>query len=161
MKKIKLPQGKFALVDDGDFEYLNKFKWRAIKNNLTFYVQRNIRLVNGKWTSIYMHRVLLNVPEEMETDHIDHCGLNNQRANLRICTHQKNMMNRNSNKNGSSEFKGVSWYKRDRKWHAQIRYKKKNYHLGYFILENNAALAYNKKAKELFGEFARLNKIIK
>ena len=155
MKEIKLSQNKVALVDDEDFEYLNQFKWYALKKSNTYYAVRNIRLANGKQTSIRMHRVILNVPKGMETDHKNQNGLDNQRENLRICTRQENAMNGSSHKDSSSKFKGVSWY--DRKWHSQIEYKGVSKHLGGFLLENEAALSYNKKAIELFGEFAKLN----
>ena len=161
MKEIKLTQNKIALIDSSDFEYFNQFKWSAVKINSTFYAKRSIRLANGKQTAIYMHREILNVPKGMETDHVDHRGLNNQRANIRICTRQENQMNRNSNRDSTSIFKGVSWEKDRRKWQTQIKYKGKSKHLGRFFSETEAALAYDKKAKELFGEFARLNKIIK
>ena len=90
-------------------------------------------------------------------DHIDGNGLNNQRNNLRKATHQENMMNRQSNKNSSSQFKGVHWYERTNKWQARITFNQKRISLGYFTSEIDAAKTYNKKALELFGEFAKLN----
>ena len=83
--------------------------------------------------------------------------LNNQRYNLRKATPQENMMNRQKHKNSSSRFKGVHWYKPANKWMTQIRFNNKHIHLGCFTSETEAALAYNQKAKELFGEFAKLN----
>ena len=157
MKEIKLTQNKVALVDDEDFEYLNQFKWYVLKRPYTYYAARSIRLTNGKQTLILMHRVILNVPKGMETDHINHEGLDNRRINIRICTKNENCMNRNSYKNRSSRFRGVYWDKNCKKWRAQIGYKKKNYHLGLFLSENEAALSYDNKAIELFGEFANLN----
>jgi len=101
MKEVGLTQNKVALVDDKDFEYLNQWKWHVLKDYLTYYAARNIRLANGKQTSIRMHRVILNVPKGMVTDHIDHNGLNNQKANLRICDASENNMNRKSQRNSS------------------------------------------------------------
>uniref|UniRef100_A0A6H1ZRX6 Putative homing endonuclease n=1 Tax=viral metagenome TaxID=1070528 RepID=A0A6H1ZRX6_9ZZZZ len=157
MKEIKLSQNKVALVDDEDFEYLNQFKWYALKKPNTYYAVRHIRLANGKQTLIQMHRVILNVPKGMETDHKNQNGLDNRRINIRICTKSENGMNRNSYKNSSSRFKGVSWCKRDKIWRAQLEYKRKVKNLGCFLSEREAALTYDKKAIEVFGEFAKLN----
>jgi len=159
MKEIKLTRNKITVVDDEDFEYLNQFKWYALKDYSTFYAVRNIRLRKGKQIKIRMHRVILNTPKGMETDHIDRCGWNNQRANLRICTTQENAMNRNPHKNSSSKFKGVSWHKCAKKWRAQLKYKGEVIYLGCFLSERVAALTYNNKAIEIFGEFAKLNEV--
>uniref|UniRef100_A0A6H1ZQL7 Putative homing endonuclease n=1 Tax=viral metagenome TaxID=1070528 RepID=A0A6H1ZQL7_9ZZZZ len=157
MKEIRLTQNKVALVDDEDFEYLNQFKWYAHKYPNTYYAVRHIRLANGKQATIPMHRVILNVPKGMETDHKNQNGWDNRRMNLRICTRQENMMNRNSYKNSSSRFKGVVWHKRNKKWQAQIRYNGRTIYLGRSFSEREASFMYDKKAIELFGKFAKLN----
>jgi hypothetical protein len=158
MKKIKLTQGKFALVDDEDFEYLNQFKWSVYKDYNTFYVTRQIKLPNGKHRSIKMHREIMKTPKGKLTDHADGNGLNNQKYNLRICTAQENNRNLRHRKIKSSKYKGV--YLGNKKyWRAHIGVNSKQVYLGCFSSENEAALAYNEKAKELFGEFAYLNKI--
>src|SRR3989304_2105986 len=108
MKEIQLSQGKVALVDDEDFEMLNRYKWSAMRGANTYYAYTHIILESGKRTSIAMHRVIMQTPVGYETDHRDRNGLNNQRFNLRICTHSK----------------------------------------------DEAILARNSRAKELFGEFA-------
>ena len=159
MKEILLTKNQVALVDDRDFEYLSQFKWYAAKSGSTFYAKRDTHLTNGKRIVIYMHREILNVPKGMETDHIDHFGLNNQRMNLRICTRQENQMNRNSQKNSSSKHKGIFWDKNAKKWQVQINYNGETKYLGIYHSETDAALAYNIKASELFREFAKLNVI--
>lgn len=115
-----------------------------------------------------MHAVIMNtVGTEKLVDHKDHNGLNNQKSNLRVCTKSENMANRYSVKGSSSSFLGVSMYvdkrniKKNIKWVANIRKNNKTTFLGYFQSEIEAAKAYNKKAKELHGEFARLNIIPK
>jgi hypothetical protein len=163
VKEIQLTQGKVALVDDEDFEELNKYKWRTMKIKEIFYA------VTGGKKRFTMHRLLLSFPQKpYECDHIDRNGLNNQRLNLRICTRSSNLINRGKfkTKNGvccSSKYRGVS--KRDRyysgyksdKWASQIVYNKKTIHLGNFNNQIEAAKAYDKKALELYGEFAQLN----
>lgn len=90
-----------------------------------------------------------------ETDHIDGNGLNNQRYNLRDCTHSQNSMNQRIRIKKSSKFKGVSV--KGKRWRAYITVKCIRYHIGIYDSEKIAALRYNQKAKELFGEFAKLN----
>ena len=161
MKEIKLTQGKLALVDDEYFEYLNQFKWFAHKKKNGFYAERNIPIDNCKQKTQMMHRIILgDIPKILDVDHIDGNGLNNQKYNLRSCTHQQNMMNRKSNKNTSSKYRGVTWDKKTRKWYVSIFTNYKRIYIGYFINEIEAALAYNKAALVAYGSFARLNTII-
>ena len=104
-----------------------------------------------------MHRLIMDAQERQEIDHADGNGLNNQKDNLRFCTHSQNHMNRKPTK-GSSKYKGVSWHKAAKKWNARITLNKKTVSIGYFDSEIIAAKAYDEKAIELFGEFAKLNK---
>ena len=153
---IKLTQGKYAIIDSEDFERINKHKWYTFYDNWNWYAVRNIRKVNGKRTMQRMHRVIMNCPEGLEIDHRNHDTLDNRKCNLRICTHAQNHYNKKSQK-GISKFKGVSWHKRHKKWAAYIGLNNKDIYLGLFINEIDAAKAYDKKAKELFGDFAYLN----
>lgn len=106
-----------------------------------------------------MHQLILFSPKPLEIDHVDGNGLNNQRMNLRICTHLQNTMNRKKSKGKSSVFKGVVWNKEKNNWRARIRVNKKLIHLGYFFIEAEAAKIYNIAAVKYFKEFARLNKV--
>ncbi len=156
MKEIKLTQGKVALVDDEDFEELNKFKWCARKDRNTYYaVRRNKELKIG---NIQMHREILKVKDKtLLVDHRDHDGLNNQKNNLRVATAAGNSKNRQSRKGSASKYLGVYWAVNNNKWLASIRNNGKNIYLGYFINELDAAIAYNIAAVEIHGEFANLN----
>lgn len=160
MKEIQLSKqgknrGKYvALVDDEDFEYLNQFRWCVYVGTNTVYALRKIKINNSKFIGYRMH---CDIMGKEEIDHIDHDGLNNQKYNLRICTHGQNMMNRRPNKNTSSKYKGVSWCSKSNKWLSQIIINKTRYHLRYFDDEVEAAKVYDEKAKELFKEFAYLN----
>lgn len=159
MKQIPLTQGKFALVDDEDFEFLNQFKWQAANFRGVFYASRKINK-NGKWGNVFMHRQILGLTDpKVQTDHINGDGLDNQRSNLRACTHSQNQRNKGKYKQNTSGFKGCSWYKRLKKWRVQITVNGKDINVGYFNSKDAAAHAYNEKAKEFHGEFARLNEI--
>ncbi len=154
MKEIPLTQGKFAIVDDKDYDWLSKWKWCYNSG----YAVRMSPGVNGKQRKILMHREILQTLKGTETDHINGDRLDNRRYNLRVCTHSQNMMNQRKTR-GCSRFKGVHWHKAHKKWHAKIKKERKNQHIGYFDVEDNAALAYNEAATELFGEFASLNEV--
>lgn len=150
MKKIKLTQGKFAWVDDEDYEYLNQWKWHVKKDEKTFYAQRSIKR-NGKWTTIKMHQVLaelMGITERM--DHINRNGLDNCKNNLRPATHKQSAENRGMFKNNTSGYKGVCWYKRYLKWYAYIRHNDEQIYLGYFNKKEDAVKARKAAEKKYF-----------
>ena len=161
MKQIPLTQGQYALVDDADYDWLNQWNWCANLMNGNFYVVRMSSMKNGKRHIIRMHRQILELEygDKRQGDHVNHITLDNQRENLRICTLGQNQMNRVKQPNTSSQFKGVSWYKRHKKWRVHIRIDKITKHIGLFVSEKEAALAYNEAAKKHYGEFANLNHI--
>ena len=157
MKKIdtstKTHPNRFTLVDDEDFNWLNQWKWRTEFARGKKYVCRSKR--EGFGTR--MHRVILKAKKGEEIDHIDGDGLNNQKVNLRFCTHAENMRNRDLQKNNTSGYKGVSWSRKNKKWQAHIKYKGKQMGLGLFFCLIKAAAAYDEAAKKLYGKYARIN----
>jgi len=155
-KRIPLTKGKYAIIDDGDYEWINQWKWYAhIPHGKNIYAVRT-----EKNKCKFMHREILGINDpKVFTDHINRNGLDNRRKNLRTCTIVENNRNHPSRKGSSSKYKGVSWNKKHNKWVAMIEKNRVNYYLGCFCDEKNAAIAYNQKAKELFGDFAWLNKI--
>ncbi len=157
MKRINISTKKhpntFALVDDCDFDRLNKHKWCCTNKG---YVVRGRQRLNGGGL-ILMHRVILNTPEGMESDHKNGRKLDNQRANLRICTKKQNLQNQSLRKDSKSGYKGVCWNKADNKWRSQIRVNGKRKHLGLFTCLVKAAKAYDEAALKYHGKFAKLN----
>jgi hypothetical protein len=151
-KLIPLTQGKFAIVDADDYDQLSKHKWHVSKNHRTEYAGMS---PGGKY--IKMHRLLLNAPPHLVVDHRDRNGLNNRKANLRLCTHQENICNQRPQRDRTSRFRGVHWHKTTKKYAARIQKYGKRYFLGYYHDEIEAAVAYDIKAMEFFGEFAYLN----
>lgn len=160
MKEIPLTQGRSALVDDEDYQYLIQFNWHASRYGNIYYAKR-IGWVNGKRTSIRMHREIMGLIESKNLcDHIDGNGLNNQKVNLRIANYFQNNRNRRPQSNTTSRYKGVSRHRLG--WQCRITHANKNTkHIGYFKTEEEAAIAYNKEAQNLFGGFAWLNKVSK
>ena len=156
-KEIPLTQGKFALVDDDMFEYLNQWKWFAYQGKYgKWYARRN----EGKRPFrriIHMHRVVSNTSDGMETDHRDGDGLNNQRYNLRDSTHSQNIANITKRSDNTSGYKGVHWHKHRKKWASQIRVAGKKISLGYYDSAEEAARAYDRAALKYFGPYAVLN----
>jgi len=155
MKEIELTYNMMALIDNEDFEDISKYKWSAVKlkSGYNYYAVR----VDLDGHNITMHSHIMKPSKGQMIDHKDGNGLNNQRkTNLRFCTKSQNMMNKNKYR-GLSKYKGVTLDKSRNKWSASITLNHKRVHLGRFNMEKDAALAYNQKATELFGEFARLN----
>lgn len=121
------------------------------------------RLITINWKIYHAHRLAyLYVNGEWPSHEIDHINRkkdDNRWVNLRECTHAQNTRNSEKSKNNTSGYKGVCWNKRAKKWQAAICFKGKVKGLGHYNNKQDAAKAYNDKAKELFGEFAYLNKV--
>lgn len=150
MREIYLTQGYVALVDDADFGAVNAFKWCASKIRRGVYASRKI---NGAVQ--YLHHFLMGATQ---IDHEDGDGLNNCRDNLRPATNQQNQRGFKHKRAGaSSEYRGVSWDTRDKKFKAGITINGKGKYLGSFINEEDAARAYDAAARVFFGEFASTN----
>ncbi len=157
MKKIPLTQGKFALVDDEDFEWLNQFRWFAHYEPRpdAFYANRNVSKEH-KGEPVRMARLIMNTPKGMVCDHINGNTLDNRKSNLRNCSVAQNNMNRKGVGGTYSGYKGV-FPAGNSGWFSRIGYKGKKIYLGFFLDQTEAAKSYDKKAIELHGEYARLN----
>lgn len=153
MKEIKLTRGKVVVIDDEDFAFINQWKWTACKNGNTWYARRSNK-------GIYMHRVIMNATSRNAVcDHINGDGLNNQKRNLRITNKSFNAANRRTPKsaNNTSRYFGVTYLKKSNRWRAYIVKNYRQTSLGCYDTAEKAALAYNKAAKEVHGEFAKTN----
>lgn len=155
-RTIPLTRGQVAIVDAADYEWLNQWKWSALwaESNKSFYARRTLWPSNE---SILMHRLIMNTPKGMHTDHRNHHTLDNRRRNLRVATPGQNHANRIVQTNNGSGLKGVRYIrtgKRLKRWTATIAYQGKTVGFPYFATPEEAHEAYNRKALELYGEFA-------
>lgn len=145
-----------AYIDERDYAMLSLYKWRVDKDG---YAVAWSKQVNGKRQLLKMHRLILGVDDRsILVDHKNNNKLDNRAENLREATVQQNAMNRKRNKDKkSSNYKGV-FLERNR-YRARIAYNGKYISIGTYSTELEAVIAYNKKAIELYGEFACLNTI--
>ena len=155
--EIPLTQGMVAIVDAAIYEYLSQWKWHAVKAGRTFYAVRQSPGTDGKPKKIYMHRLILNVAATARVDHIDHGGLHNWNANLRLATHAQNASNHRRYANNTSGFAGVGRHRSTGKWQARLKVNRKLIHLGYFDSRFAAAMARDKAARKHHGDFASPN----
>mgnify|MGYP001615685995 CR=1 FL=1 len=158
-KLIPLTKGQHAIVDDEDYEWLSQWKWHCMGR----YAARSVATpeLPGPWKQrkFSMHHAILQTPKGMHTDHINGDGRDNRRENLRICTPAENIRNQRANKRTgrTAKYKGTFFVKELGKWKAVIGINRGTKYLGLFTSEIDAARAYDAKARELFGAFARLN----
>jgi hypothetical protein len=159
-KEIILTNGGVALVDDEDYEKVSKYTWHLRKDGYAGSTQYCGGGRNGaKYKTIRMHRLILDAKDGEIIDHINGNRLDNRKCNLIIVTRTENTYNKKLDKRNTSGYRGVTWRKDLSKWKATIQKDGKLIHLGYFDDKHEAARAYNKKAMELYGEYARLNDI--
>lgn len=170
MKTIPITKGQVALVDDEDYEKVSRWRWCAVdtdtKHGTQWYAQRHFRdksrrdeYGRARSAVILMHRAILGVPKGRHVDHINGDGLDNRRANLRVCTAQQNLWNQRWAARPDKPYKGVrrDGTKRHPGWIAVVTRDRRRIRLGWFKSAEAAARAYDAMAALLFGEFACLN----
>lgn len=160
MKKIKLTKGKYAIVDDEDYSYLNRFRWVYTKGVFATLIREA-----GRYVLVPMGHFLMKSKSNAQINHKNNDDLDFRKSNLMYVfigkkTHRGKKRKSHFGRKCTSKYKGIS--KREGRrmpWSASIQKDKIHYRLGVFKTEKEAALAYNKKAKELYGEFAFQNKL--
>jgi hypothetical protein len=152
MREIKIANSdKVALVDDEDFELVNQHSWcivGALRNYQGSKIGNKI---------IYMHLFIMGDCDGV-VDHIDRDTFNNTKSNLRVVTRSENSLNRVANKGASSKYKGV-FVRKPGIFRAivsrRVNGKHLMFHNGTYRSEELAALAYDKKALEVFADVDR------
>jgi len=154
-----MSQPKYAKVDPADYKRLRKYEWFSIKGTRNFYAVRRERKPTGrKFTTIYMHREIIEIADGLLIDHKNQNSMDNRSANLRAATRTQNIRNRKKfSRPGVSKYKGIYRDKIQKRWIARIMFKKKRIYLGSFRNEIDAAKAYDEAARKYHGEFASLN----
>ena len=154
---VTLTKGYTAIVDSDMVETLQTHNWYALiaDKGKKVYAARSTD-INGKSVMILMHRVIAKTPEGMHTDHIDGCGINNRRSNLRSATPSQNAQNQGKQTTNTTGVKGVSYIKSRNKWQAAICFEGNKINIGRFNTKEEAYHAYCEKAKELHKDFANL-----
>jgi hypothetical protein len=163
MSKIKLSKGYEAIVDAEDLPVLTKHKWHVMisADKSQVYARRSVYMGNGRTLKVYMHRQLALAERHEQVDHINGITLDNRKKNLRKCTQAENTYNTKRRTNNTSGYKGIykKKYSSGRQVYcSSIQYNGKSIHIGTFDKIDDAIKAYDKKAKELFGKFAKTNK---
>lgn len=151
---IPLTKGYEAIIDTADVGLVSGIHWYANASTHTVYAQCCCYR-GGKRAADSLHRKLLGAPAGLKVDHVDGNGLNNRRSNIRLATHAQNITNQRRRSDNKSGFKGVSRYKKTRKWIARITISGCRKRLGYFETPEAAHAAYVRASQQLFGEFAR------
>ena len=154
MKIIIARHGQKIMVSDKDFSWLSKHTWGISNSGYAIRYTQKTR-------TIFMHREVLQkmsgkLSKNVYTDHINRDKLDNRRENLRKATRGQNQSNSIArvNKNG---FRGITQHRNGNRWTASILFNRRRIYLGLYKNQKEAAIAYDSKAKEIFGEFAVLN----
>lgn len=164
MAKVQLTgdnaAGKSATVDDADYENVARYNWYMSSAG---YACRNLWLKGqGRATTVYLHRVVMQPPQGITVDHKNGDRLDNRRSNLRLATVGENRRNSGLRSNNTSGYAGVHLFKQkvNNRWQARIADPSgKRIGLGFFATPEEAASAWNEAASSYYGEFARLNEI--
>lgn len=159
VKEIPLGHGLTATVDDEDFERVGHLRWFLVTQFMVtkssrYAMRREVR--DGKPSTVYLHRRILNAEKGQIVDHINGDGIDCRRSNLRLCTPSQNQANKKRKTRTSSPYKGV-WQRPGGRWTGELTKDFQPIRIGTFDTAEEAAREYDRLARELHGEFARLN----
>ena len=150
-RRIRTVAGTPFLVDEQDFELVSGRTWYDFKSRSgKVYAKTKI---DGRWVAL--HRLIVNPAAGEEVAYEDGNSLNCRRANLRCVTHAQSQQGRKTQRNNTSGYRGVTYYKRFGKWAARITVNGKTTHLGYYSTPETAAEVYREAALELHGQHTR------
>lgn len=153
---VTLTKGYTSVIDAADVSLVEGYNWTALETKTdVVYACRG----NGKKV-IYMHREILNPPDDKVVDHKDRDGLNNRRNNLRECSKTENAYNVKKHKDNSSGYKGVTWDKSRGKWKSQLSLSGKNTFLGRFDTPEEAFRVYCEANEKYHKEFGNTGETI-
>lgn len=151
--------GKTFMLDTADLPLLDG--WTLNVSHYGYIIVIGTQRIQPTFRA-HLSRVLTGAPNGTEVDHISGDPMDNRRCNLRVCTRVENSRNTKSHAQGRAQYKGCSYNKTQggkRKWKAELHNQGTRHYLGYFLTATEAATAYNEKALEVFGAFARVNVI--
>jgi len=151
MRKITTSNGFEFIVDDNDYEFVSKWRWKFSEKS---YIHR-CTSKNRKNICIKLHRLLCDAPEDKEVDHIDGNIFNLSRSNLRVCTRFQNAQNRGISKNSATGVKGVWFRESENKYQSAIQHNGFVVQLGRFETKEEASRAYSEASKKFHKEYSR------
>jgi hypothetical protein len=161
--RVPLSKGKFAIIDDDDFELISKYKWSATEpdHRRSIYARTNIKGDDGKYYTERMHRLVLglNKGDGKIVDHINGDGLDNRKSNLRISSHSDNAANVSTHRGNKSGYKGVSFLNDRGYWRTEVRRNRLNVYRSSSRCIHLAALKYNDNAVRVHGISVWLNEV--
>jgi len=150
MKHIPLTQGKYAIVDNEDYDWLMTWNWYAVISKSQIKDSWRAYASSGQQCHLAMHRLLMIYPPGLEIDHINHNSLDNQKHNLRITTHRGNLSNKRYNKaKYTGVKKAVNPALTSIRWQSRIWFNGKREHLGMFDTEIEAHYAYQVRLNQI------------
>ena len=171
--KLHLRDNYYAVIDDEDYqrmvEYFENKKADPARWSLTYSMDTKVnyyavKRIGGRQGKLWsLHRFIFHLRgidlTDIEVDHRDGDGLNNQFSNLRIVTSSQNKTSRGVRSDSKSGYKGVEFQRQNNNWCAYICYGGKKRHLGVYLTAEKAALAYNGAAIKQWGEYAWTNRV--
>lgn len=159
---LKLENGEKVKIDNRDYDDAVKHKWYMIqqRNSGKRQAVTNLKTANG-YKQVTLGRFIMKPPKgKLVYPRRSREILDYRRENLIVCTmRERQIMLPKRRTACSSPYKGVAWEKSREKWRAHIDVKGQTRTIGYFEDEKQAALAYNKKAKSLYGDIAYQNNV--